>query len=247
MSAFQERHDTFRANQARIYDNFSNAHSALGKSSILSGSIPNQGAFLIALRHPDEITEQAEAISLGVANLFPAITYRHANLHTTVSDYDLAPDLSIDPEKNKSHRTTLDSLCKIVRTGLKAVDHRTLSARNITFDRARANTSSVIAPGFGNDATLDIRQAILNASVGTDIKEGIGLSGAWGLHMTLNRFIGTSSLQQAGAIIDTLDESQKIGVSVPTRVDVGYLKVSEAGFSFTPYEQIDFAKFSGKT
>lgn len=238
MSAFQERHDTFRANQARIYDNFSNAHSALGKSSILSGSIPNQGAFLIALRHPDEITEQAAAISLGVANAFPAITYDRANLHTTVSDYGLSPDTVMDPVNNPNHRATLDTLCKIVRMGLLAVDHRTIQARNIQFGRAVSNTNSVIAPGYGNDAILDIRQSILAASKDTDLV----LPGAWGLHMSLNRFIGASSLEQARNVIDILDSKPAIGNSAPTRIDVGYLQVSEKGFHFVPDAQFNFSK-----
>ncbi len=229
----------FRETQEAIYQRFRNAMATLGETATNPVVITPQGGFLIALRHPSEVTEKAAAISERIALHAPAITYGTDTLHTTVSDHALSSGLEIDPT-DKVHKATLDQLCKIVAAGLAGIDYRTLQKRHIHFSSPLANETTVIAPGYGNDALLDINEAIRSASIQAGINDGEGLRGAWGSHMTLNRFTQSLRPGQGQAVANSLLTTPPLGNAVPTAIDVGHLQVSADGFSFNTYERFDF-------
>lgn len=234
----------FEGRQQGIYDKFESTHAKLGLTLPLQGNIATKGAFLIAFRHPTDLAEQAQAISSGVekalaGSALSTVTYGADTLHTTASDFLLTDGLAIDPT-SKEHATILDSLAQIVQQGLSDFTGRDLAARQITFTDARANQGSVIALGYGNETVFNITEAIKSASRMTGLNNGDGLKGAWGSHMTLDRFHGQSSLKEAGGVREFLDATMPIGASVPRAIDVGYLQVGPSSFSFTTHEQFKF-------
>lgn len=230
----------FRETQEAIYQRFRTSMATLGETATNAVAIALQGGFLIALRHPDDITEQAAGISSQVAALTPAITYDGSVLHTTVSDYGLAEGRHIDPTST-ADKATLDLLCRVVSLGLQGIDFRNMQQRRIYFSSPFANEATVIAPGYGNDALLDINESIRSASMRAGINDGQGLRGAWGSHMTLNRFTRTLRAGQGQDVANLLITTPPLGNAVPTAIDVGHLQVSSQGFFFTPYERFPFS------
>lgn len=234
----------FRETQEAIYQRFRTSMATLGETATSAVAIAPQAGFLIALRHPDDITEQATGISSQMAALTPAITYDGSVLHTTVSDYGLAEGRHIDPTST-ADKATLDLLCRVVSLGLKGIDFRNMQQRRIYFSSPLANETTVIAPGYGNDALLDINESIRSASMRAGINDGQGLRGAWGSHMTLNRFLRPMTPVEGRIVAHTLFAMPPIGDSVPNAVDVGYLSVSPKGFNFTTYERFALGHQSG--
>jgi len=227
-------HAAYREKQNGIYANIENAGAGLGTTDTTQSDVKEpQGAYLVAWRHPESITSPVEDISLAVGNLATAITYDRDSLHTTVSDYGPAPNLIIRPQDNVDQEIILATLAESVKQGLDNAGRRAIAERAIAYDRFITNGKSVIAPGQANGEALDIRQAILDASIGTSVE----LKGSWGNHMTVNRFTSESSLGAAARILGLLRDAPTIGESRPTSIDVGYLSVDKDRFTYTTHER----------
>lgn len=227
-------HNAFRAKQDGIYAKIATAGANLGITDTLRNDVKeSQGAYLVAWRHPDYITEPISEASWAVGLLADAVVYGRDNLHSTISDYDLRANLTVKPDENEYHKNILELLSGAVKSGLDKVGWDDIKNRSIEFDQLITNGGSVIAPGQANDETLDLRSAILTASR----KRGIDLGGSWGSHMTVNRFTAESDLPTASRVARVLGKVPTIGKSVPTAIDVGYLRVSQDAFRFTTYER----------
>lgn len=225
-------HEAYRATQDSIYNKIQQGGSELGVTTSLRNDVKEpQGAYLVAWRHPESITRAVGDVSHAVAEHANALTYDETNLHTTLSDYGLAPELIINPEEDFDQKAVLEALVKSVKAGLDNAGRRAIAERQIAYDRYATNGGSVIAPGQANDEVLDIRSAVLEASA----REGVPLKGSWGNHMTVNRFTGTANLEAAAAIMSLLNHAPKIGTSAPTSIDVGYLQVDPDKFTYTTH------------
>lgn len=237
-------HQQYRETQDGIYAKIAAAQAEVGVTDTLHNDVAvPQGAFLVAWRHPESITAGVEEVSLAVASVAQAVTYGRHNLHTTLSDHGLTPNLVINPAVNSDHEETLDALARSVHDGLDATGFRVANASRVAFDRYITNGKAVIAPGQGNDEFLDINAAVKAASATQGIADGNGLKGAWGAHMTVNRFAAESTVEAAADVVAMLDQAAEIGVSNPIAIDVGYLAVSaEEGFVFTTHERFPIVR-----
>ena len=86
----------FREKQEESYNK--NRDTALLRKEGIKRSFPDQGGYLIILRHPIEVTEPIERFTSRIANTAPCIPYGSHNLHTTISDYELTPLSEFNPE-----------------------------------------------------------------------------------------------------------------------------------------------------
>jgi hypothetical protein len=236
-------HITYRQKQNGIYAGIKKAHDQLGTTTNIENDVKEpQGAYLIAWRHPEIITSGVSEVSFTIASLTKALTYDSRTLHTTLSDHGLAPGLSVNPAANADHAETLDSLTKAVRSGLDSVGPHAIGDRKIAFGGYISNGKSVIAPGQANDEVLDINEAVKQASAAQGIDGGAGLRGAWGAHMTVNRFTADADGETSHHLAALLDTAPRIGESLPIAIDVGYLAVSQAGFEFTTHERFPLVR-----
>ena len=243
------RHEAFCAKQEQVYANFASATGKLGSGALaFSGIIVPQGAFLVAFRHPESITGPVGKLSHDLASVVPSLDYTD-QLHTTISDHGLENDREIsldDPDDRK----TLDTLAGAVSDALQATDRRTISKRNITFGSPLANAGSIIVPGRGNDALINLFEAVKSTSQNnkfTQVLGGTGLKGPWGAHMTIGR-IRTEQVDPAAqrAAIELIHDTPEIGQSAPPSIDVGWLQASPEGFTYQTYERFDLGKYSRK-
>jgi hypothetical protein len=234
--------EAYEAKRDSIYDKIDQAGLGLGDTDVLQADVTGQqGAYLVAWRHPEYITGRVEEVSaaVGEAAAGNAITYNRDSLHTTLSDHLLAPDLVIDPAEDMSHADMLDSLAVAVKRGLDSAGARAIEERRIDFDRFITNGKAVLLAGRGSREIFEINAAVKAASADIGINNGEGLHGSWGDHMTVNRMTARSDLATAQRVANILSAKNRgtIGRSVPHAIDVGYLAVSQEGFTFTTFER----------
>lgn len=241
----EKNHSDFNKRQSEIYERFRMSQKGLGSGPVLSGTIARQGGFLVAFRHADKITEPTTEFSQDIRNVLDepgstvhSLVYHKSVLHTTLSDYHLGEAL-VDPE-NPEDRRILDALALAVKRGLGNTGIHAVLKRKIDFDKPLVNANSAIVPGYANGAVLDIIGAVRDAS--KDTLGGEGLKGGWGAHMTAARFHGNSTREQAGNIAMLAEETEPIGTSAPTAIDVGYLQVNPDGFNYTTHERFPLSK-----
>jgi len=231
-------HEVFREKQDNIYAGIATKGEDLGITQGLESDVTEaQGAFLVAWRHPEIVAGRMEEASLAIASVANALTYTRSTLHTTLSDYDLAPGLHIDPVHSLDHEETLDTLTFAVKRGLDTAGARAIAGRRIAFSSLITNGKSVIAPGQPSDELLTINNAVKRASSDLGIANGEGLRGSWGAHATINRFTEPSSIETAARVIAKMHEFKELGLSRPTAIDVGYLAVNAQGFAFTTHSR----------
>lgn len=229
--------EAFRTKQDGIYNGIRSKHEELGKTlSIANGVDVAQGAYLVAWRHPEKIATGLEEISLAVSGVANALVYTKANLHTTLSDLGLSPNLVINPDENADQQEVLDLLVAAVKLGLDRADRHAVSDRQIVIGDNISDGKAVIATGQPSDGLLDVTHSVIEASRIAGVDNGKGLHGSWGVHSTINRFTQVTDLETARMVREFLDSTRGIGPSVPTALDVGHLTVNASGFTYTTYE-----------
>src|SRR5258708_18026325 len=140
-----------------IYDEMRAANEQIGMSKGIvrdPGATPQSG-FLIAWRHPEHITGQVEELSLAIGGLYRAIVYGKHNAHTTLSDYGLALNSTIDPG-HADYSAILDTLSRAVRNGIDGTIPTDIAERAVSFDDFVSNQKAVIATGQSTRATCQL-------------------------------------------------------------------------------------------
>lgn len=229
-------YNAFIEKQNQIFDKFRATTAQLGDQGVeVDHGADPQGAFLVAWRYPESTTGLVEEFSLEASNIIDAITYGKNNAHTTISDYNLQPNLVIQPA-NLEHGEVLDVLAKAVKRALEASGKQQISGCEVEYTDMPTNGKTIIAAGVPTESIWQINQQILTES--SDL--GIQLKGSWGSHMTTSRFLESKPAGSRAVhdLMNLLQNTPAIGRAVPTSIDVGYFHIDpQNGFVFTPYEQ----------
>lgn len=196
----------FLENQNTIYLRLSNDRTLTENGTVPNPNIKNTGGYLIALRHPSSLTDVIDEFSMKISNIIPSIIYNKSNIHTTISDYNIANDFVPD------YAGILDKLW----TSVKEIKNR--GQILINYYRMISTKDSVIMAGIPNENFYNISQAIINNARSS----GIELRFPWGAHITLSRFLEKKSPAELAEFFKLMESAPKIGEIKPEFIDVGY-------------------------
>jgi len=189
------------------------------------GIVPNvpqlQGGYLIAYRHPRKIADALGEFSEKVSKIVPSLTYDAQNAHTTISDYQVGEDFSLDS-------SVLQNL-----SGAVSVNLPFLKRPNIDYQEWLLNQNTGLAGGIPNLSFLENAERIIKLA---DERE-IQLRLPWGVHITTNRFLENRSPEEIAELINLFKTSKPLGVSKPDTIDVAYFHFTPNGFDFNTYER----------
>ncbi len=209
----------FLEKQESIYNKFRDTSKINAEG--VKASVPNQGGYLIAFRHPEKITDALGEFSHQVSRITPAIVYNESNGHTTLSDYQLQEGFTPDNQ-------TLDKLSRIVHANL-----RSMEKVKIDYNVWLVNQSSVIAAGLPNEAFLDAAKKI----VGHASKNDVELRLPWGAHITTSRF--SEAQKDVADLLAYVRTGKPLGTSSPEYIDVGHFTFSPQGFELHTHERFE--------
>ena len=190
------------------------------------GTKPNipvsQGAYLIAFRHPDAITEKIEKFSRRLSQVIPLIVYNSSAIHTTISDFGVSEDFI--PEESTFRR-----LCDVVGNAVIT------KSPAISYPGWLYNQDTIILAGTPDQAFLDVAEGVCSSGR----RKGFDLRLPWGAHITADRFSEQRSPAELRDFVTLMKEAPVLGVSVPKYIDVACLNLSPRGFAITTYERFD--------
>ncbi len=233
-------YESFLEKQNGIFSEFHETHANIGVTRGIEkdpGTDP-QGAFLVAWRYPDKINTLVEELSLEIADVANAIPYGPQNAHTTISDLELNPNYVIVPDMHIDEKETLDILSGAVQKALDLSGRETINSCEVDFISNLTNGKSVVATGIPTESVWQINQQVLSESA----KAGAGLTGTWGTHMTMSRFLEGQDTQSKSVteLMKLLNKTPPIGPAKPSTIDVGYFYTTPTeGFVFTPYNRFE--------
>jgi len=211
----------FLAGQDKIYDKFRNNTSARDGLDTDQAVAGRKGGYIIAIRHPDAVTEPLARFAKRVSRCVPALAYSSKQLHTTLDTEDVETDFVPD-----EHR--LMELSDFVET----LDHRRLSAVTLNYDTILHGNENVIAAGVPtNDGFLALMEYLMKRAEHC----GITLRMPAITHITLNRFTRPVPADALKDFYALMKETPKVGNSTPTRVDVGHFNCTPRKFKLETY------------
>ena len=180
--------------------------------------VEEHGGLLISFRHPIEMMEKLEEFSSKIAEVTPAVPFGVSNAHTTISDYNVAPNYRVDWE-NKETDLLCKNLIKAITTALGKIESNSLK---INFTGFIYNQTTVIATGTPNEAVLNLVQAIRNSAE----EMGITLRMPWGMHITTNRFTEAKSQGELSEFFILMKNIPHLGLSYPVAIDLSYFYIA---------------------
>jgi len=218
---FQE----FLTKQEEVYQNFKNSEETVRKEGIKAHDSKGESAYFIAFRHLPEIAEKVEEFSLRIARELPSLTYMKEAVHTTISDYNVRKDFTLNPDILRKLSTAVYSI------------REELSRVSIDYTKWLYNQDTLIAAGMPNESFLRNSEIIRDAAVA----EGLELRLPWGAHITTARFEESLSPDSLSDFYKLMQEAVPIGNSIPFAIDIGVGHITEE-FELNTYERFQLNK-----
>jgi hypothetical protein len=187
----------------------------------------DQGGYLIIGRHSPDVTEQIEEFASKIASKVPGLAYGSHNLHTTFADYQLTPLGEFKPNAK-----LLEKLCDIVNA--ETVEFNFQPKINYGGNWLYSQDSLILA-GQPDEIFVSLASQI----EATGKTENIALRLPWGAHSTAVRFTEQRSPEQLTEFFQLMENAPEIPKSTIRQIDVGYFKMSPAGFNITIYDRFD--------
>jgi 2'-5' RNA ligase len=220
-----EAFNEFLKGQERIYETDFRKSNLIKEKGAKKHSRINQRGYVIVIRHPREVEDKVEAISVKIAEHFPSMPYRKGLIHTTLFFYGISDDFSRDDG-------IIGKASQVVRK-LKS----DLEKMSIDYPSWIYNQEGVIVAGYPNEAFFKNVQRIKEKLE----KDGGNLEFKlpWGAHITASRFIDKVDPSKLDHFYEIVENAPIIGKSSPRTIDVGYAQFSEK--SIEMYVQESFS------
>ena len=214
--------EEFIEKQRSVYDAFRDS-STVEREGLVPRIPDQQGGYLIAFRHPTNITDALSEFSYRASRIIPAVKYDGTNAHTTISDFQVQDGFSPDPQ-------TLGNLARLTHT-------QKPFSKDVTIDYNAwlLNQNTGIAAGEPNPIFYDLATRIVDYAQ----QQGTQLRLPWGAHITTNRFLKNGSPEEVRELLDFYRNSEPLGDSTPKSIDVGYFIFTPEGFDFKVHERFD--------
>lgn len=208
--------------QNRIYDEFRDTSKVMVEG-IVPKIFENEGGYIIAYRHPENIVKRVEEFSEKVSRIVPSIKYHKDNLHTTFATYSVSNNFQVD-------KYTLEKLSNIISSNLALIKEVEIDYSEWLIDQTTGIVGGIPNKEFFENAELIVKAAK---------QDEIELKLPWGAHITTNRFLQTIPKNQIVELISLFKNSKPLGISKPKYIDVGYFNTTSKEFRFTIYKRFN--------
>ncbi len=210
----------FIEKQEGIYKEFKDT-SKVELEGIVPKVIENQGGYIIAYRHSNNIVDGISEISEKVSKIIPSIIYNEHNIHTTLATFQVCDDFAVD---NK----ILESITNILYANLPLVKDI-----KIEYNQWLMNQDSGIVAGNPNVAFFENARKIVDYAGKRDIQ----LKSPWGAHITVSRFLEKVSNEHTLELLRLFKSNKPLGISIPEYVDVGYFVLTSKEFKLNVHQR----------
>lgn len=210
----------FIERQEGIYEEFRDT-SKIESEGIVPKISDNQGGYIIAYRHSNDVVEGISKFSEKINRIVPSIKYNEDNIHTTLATFQVSDNFTFDS-------TVLENITNIVYANLPL----TKDVR-IEYYEWLVNQDSGIVCGNPNNAFYENVKKIAEYAM----SRGIQLKLPWGAHITVSRFLEKASNQQIIELLELFKGKASLGISTPHHVDVGYYFLTQKEFKFNVYQR----------
>jgi hypothetical protein len=179
-----------------------------------------KGGYIVAFRHPPEITGPFDDFTLQLERAVPCIRYDAGNAHTTLAVIGEVPLARFQPDEG-----VLDRL----RRAATAITMEVRRAAAIDFRAWLLTEDSVIVAGYPISHYFWEAAAQL---VCAGNRENLRLGMPKLAHMTAIRFTAEQSGEAFAEFRERARKGRPLGVSQPMKIDVGWYRCSGDGFEF---------------
>lgn len=210
----------FMEKQNRIYGEFRDTSKVMAEG-IAPRSFENEGGYIIAYRHTENIVNGVEEFSEKVSKIVPSIKYYKDNLHTTFATYKVSNNFEVD-------NNILEKLSNIISSNLELIKEVEIDYSEWLIDQ----TTGIVG-GIPNKEFFENAELIVEAAR----QEGIELKLPWGAHITTNRFLETIPKELILELISLFKNTKPLGISKPEYIDVGYFNTTSKEFRFNIYKR----------
>ena len=190
------------------------------------------------MRPHARVITAAAALSRLVAEMTPGtVAYGEEAIHTTITDYMIAPNFV--PSGNPEHEHTLEILSSSARRIVERYVIRKTDIPACSYLGYAFNQTGVILRGTPSETFFHITQQMVKMAQ----QAGISLRMPWGAHATIARFSTISSaafaqeLRSFMAVFNPLQASPYFPFQY---VGVGWFANGPKGFNLHMTERIDF-------
>ncbi|MDD7795414.1 hypothetical protein [Clostridium sp. 'White wine YQ'] len=215
-------YDEFLENEEEIYSEFRDTSKVMVEG--LKPNIQeNKGGYIIALRHPDNIINNIKNITSKIYKEVKCIKYDKGNIHTTLATYN----------EGVGFKLINDDLELI--SDIASNNRVLIKDTKINYSECLINQDSIIVAGTPNENFKEYLDAIEREANKYNIK----LKMPWGAHITIIRFLENIEYDKVLNILDIVKDNKKIGLSIPTSIDIGYFSLTKDTFNINVYKSIN--------
>lgn len=215
----------FLAKQESIYTEFRNT-SKIELEGIIPKIFENQGGYIIAYRHSENIIEGIKEFSEKISRIVPSIIYNEGNIHTTLATFQVSDNFVFD-------KILLKNIINSVHASVPLI-----KKVEIEYTEWLMNQDSGIVGGIPNPAFFENIKKVVEYAM----KAGIQLKSPWGAHITISRFLESVSKEQTLELLNLFKNSKPLGLSKIEYVDVGYSVLTPKEFKLNIYERFKITK-----
>lgn len=212
--------DEFIYRQNRIYKEIEECTLRLDK--LERAVFHNQGGYMIALRHSNDVIESIQAFNEEVAKIIPIMNYDKCNIHTTMATYQT--QAHFEPDKQMLSKIS-DILC---------LSGYSYGKEKMHYYDYLLDCSAIILAGKFNETFYNHCVHIVSA-----LREnGIEFQYPWGTHITVCRFLENGSQEQVEEVKMLIHKHKKELQSIPPAIDIGHYKNDGQRFELYTYKKI---------
>lgn len=232
--------DDFVRDQSSVYAKFD---AAVGKMKVEglspSATSENRDGYLLVLRHPESIAEQAADFSRRVAEVVPSMCYRAQNIHTTVLIWGMQ-------HRSLEMQTYEPGLVDAMATAMYSCVHE-LQSISLQYIGWKCNKDSVIAKGIAREDFVGLVNKVWNSferaadtyrkqqNNYTRIRETC--KKPWGGHITIARFLEKMPPEALGELFSLVQHEPGLGESKPLYLDIAYVTVDKGKINLETKER----------
>lgn len=212
----------FLKKQNSIYDDF-RRNSVREKGTKPSSALNGQAGYIVALRHPNQITLPISNFTHELQKSTPGLVYDPNNVHTTILTYAVQ-----EKENFELESSLIEKISKGVGKSLEIP-----WKSRIDFSEWLYNQDTVIIAGQPNKDFIDYSERIVEEING----KGLDVKMPWGAHITAFRFSQRQNPKELRDFFNIMEKCPNLGISVPQSVDIGYFTLIPEGFMLRTLER----------
>lgn len=184
----------------------------------------NNGGYIIALRHSDNVIEIIKELNEKISEIIPIMKYDEFNIHTTMASFGECPEF-------KPVEQVLDTISDILLSASAGYEKMKIYYYNLLLDY-----SALILAGEFNEAFYKNCKNIISALQ----SENMEFKFPWGTHITVCCFLEDGDYEKVQQLKNVLGNYETEIYSELQVIDIGYYTNDGKKFELHTYKRIMF-------